>query len=229
MSTQKIKYFILIFLCLSLSNCHDKKAKILIIGDSISMGYTPFVKKALKEGATVHHNRGNAQHTGIGLKKIEEWLKAEQWDIIQFNWGLWDICYRNNTLKFPNNKDKIKGKITVDLGDYESNLNSLVRTIRKNSNAKLVFVTTTYVPPQNKGRFAKDVIRYNEVAKKIMKKHKVAINDLYKASSSIHKKHGKTSTDVHYTKEGYEKLAAVVADHLKEIIKISVKDTLSTD
>ena len=47
---------------------------VLIIGDSISIGYTPFVKEALEGKANVVHNEGNAQHTGTGLIKLEEWL-----------------------------------------------------------------------------------------------------------------------------------------------------------
>jgi hypothetical protein len=41
-----------------------KEPKILIIGDSISMGYFSKVKEALATKAIVLHNPGNAQHTG---------------------------------------------------------------------------------------------------------------------------------------------------------------------
>ena len=44
--------------------------RILIIGDSISLGYTPNVKEMFQGRAEVVHNPGNAQHTGTGLEQI---------------------------------------------------------------------------------------------------------------------------------------------------------------
>ena len=55
-----------------LTGFHVKKPKILILGDSISIGYTPFVKQQLSDKAIVVHNPGNAEHTGTGLGKINE-------------------------------------------------------------------------------------------------------------------------------------------------------------
>ncbi|WP_027471344.1 hypothetical protein [Saccharicrinis fermentans] len=59
------------------------------------MDYTPFVREELKEEADVFHNPGNAQHTGKGPKNVEALITANDYDIIQFNWGLWDLCYRH--------------------------------------------------------------------------------------------------------------------------------------
>ena len=41
--------------------------KVLIIGDSISIGYTPYVKELLAGKAIVKHNPGNAEDTVKGL------------------------------------------------------------------------------------------------------------------------------------------------------------------
>jgi len=80
--------------------------EVLIIGDSISIGYTPFVKQMLGGIAGVYHNPGNGRYTGYGLEKIEEWLGDESWDVIHFNRGLWDLCYRSN-IDNPGNKENI--------------------------------------------------------------------------------------------------------------------------
>ena len=73
-----IKNGILIMLALlcivSLASFQAEKPKILIIGDSISIGYTPFVQQALADIAEVFHNPGNAQHTGTGLGSIDSWI-----------------------------------------------------------------------------------------------------------------------------------------------------------
>lgn len=193
-----------------------EKPRILIIGDSISLGYTPFVKEYLSEQAMVTHNPGNAQHTGTGLAKIEEWLGDETWDIIQFNWGLWDLCYRHPDSEVQGSRDKVNGTITYTVDKYAANLDSLVSVLREETDAKLIFVTTTYVPENEAGRFADDAIAYNDAARAIMEKHSVTINDIYDASISIHHEFGKGSDDVHYVREGYEKLGVLVADVLRK-------------
>lgn len=210
---------LLALLGIAIAAFQEQKTKILIIGDSISIGYTPFVKEKLEKVADVFHNPGNAQHTGTGIAKVESWIGDTDWDIIQFNWGLWDLCYRHPESKVQGNRDKVNGSITFSIEAYASNLDSLVRLIKKGSDAKLVFVTTSYVPEQEAGRHAADAIRYNEVARKIMKANGVTIHDIYKKSKAIHRKYGKGNDDVHYTKEGYEKLGVKISSFLKKKIK----------
>lgn len=139
-----------IFLCLGYK---PKESEILIIGDSISTGYFSKVKEAMADKAIVMHNPENAQHTETGLVKIKDWIGNEDWDIIQLNWGLWDICYRHPDSKVFGNRDKIKGTITYDLQTYRQNLEELLRILKAHNSAKLIFVTTTYVPVNEAGRF----------------------------------------------------------------------------
>lgn len=202
-----------------LSSFRTIPLKTLIIGDSISIGYTPFVKEQLSNKVAIFHNPGNAQHTGTGLAKIEDWITTEDWDLIQFNWGLWDLCYRHPDSKFYGNRDKEKGTITFSVEEYASNLDSLVSILKAQTTAKLIFVTTTYVPENEVGRFKEDVEKYNQAAKAVMQKHGILVNDLYDASLKIHKKFGKGSDDVHYSKKGYEKLGRLVSRFLKKELK----------
>lgn len=215
---------IISILVILLSSFSQDKPSILIIGDSISIGYTPFVTEDLSNKADVFHNPGNAQHTGTGLKKIEEWIGNKKWDIIQLNWGLWDLCYRHPDSKVQGNRDKVKGKITYTIDEYASNLDSIVTILLRKTEAKLIFVTTSYVPKNEAGRFENDAIRYNEAAKKIMEKHSVIINDIYHQSIPIHQKFGKGSDDVHYSNQGYEKLSELVTKFLEtEIASMKIK------
>ena len=89
-------YFALAFLICARFSCVAQELaslpRILIIGDSISIGYTPFVKELFQGRAEVVHNPGNAQHTGTGLENIDLWLGDGHWDVIHFNWSLWDLC-----------------------------------------------------------------------------------------------------------------------------------------
>ena len=205
-------FFILILIW---SGCAKQKPKILIVGDSISLGYTPYVREDLQGIAEVYHNRGNAQHTGTGLDSIETWIGTKDWDIIQFNWGLWDLCYRHPDSKTQGNRDKVHGTITYELEDYGKNLDSIVQWMKAKSDAKLIFVTTTYVPEDEAGRYQEDAIRYNQLAKRIMEENGVVINDIYEASRRIHRHYGKDSGDVHYLPEGYQALAKEITDFLK--------------
>jgi len=65
--------------------------KVLIIGDSISIGYTPPLTEMLRGKAEVVHNPGNATHSAYGLKNLDAWLGDAKWDVIQFNHGLHDL------------------------------------------------------------------------------------------------------------------------------------------
>ncbi|MBP0904159.1 SGNH/GDSL hydrolase family protein [Mariniflexile gromovii] len=211
----KIIVILIIVVC-AFSGFKKEKAKILIVGDSISIGYTSFVKESLSEVAEVFHNPGNAQHTGTGLQNIEKWIGDEKWDIIQINWGLWDLCYRHPDSKVQGQRDKVHGTITFNPEAYEKNLDAIVKLIRKKSNAKIIFVSTTYVPEQEAGRFSKDAIIYNKISRRVMEAHSVIINDIYDASKEIHSKYGKGNDDVHYTPKGYEALGEHIAGFLKQ-------------
>src|ERR1035438_8095801 len=45
--------------------------RILLIGDSISMGYTPLVREAFAGKANVHHPPENCEDTGRGLAHLD--------------------------------------------------------------------------------------------------------------------------------------------------------------
>lgn len=65
--------------------------RVLLIGDSICGGYEKHVRQLLEGRAEVVKNESNAEYTGKGLKHIDEWIGDGTWDVIHFNWGLWDM------------------------------------------------------------------------------------------------------------------------------------------
>lgn len=192
--------------------------KVLIIGDSISIGYTPFVKRQLKDVASISRNPGNAAHTGTGLEKIDAWLGDTRWDLIHFNWGLHDLCYRHPDAKQQGNRDKVNGKLTTTLEQYEKNLDQLVTRMKK-TGATLVWASTTLVPEGEAGRIAGDEKKYNEVAARVMKKHDVAINDLHTPSATFGPELFVRAGDVHYKPAGYQKLGTQVAASIRTALK----------
>ena len=183
--------------------------QVLIIGDSISIGYMKALPKLLEGKATVRHNRGNAGHTGMGLANIKGYLAAGKWDVIHFNWGLWDLCYRNPKSRTQGRRDKVNGKITHTPEQYEANLRKLVK-ILKGSGAKLIWASTTPVPDGEAGRIKGDDLKYNAVAARIMAENKIPINDLH-AHMTKRLKDFEKKGDVHYSAEGSKYLAEKVA------------------
>jgi lysophospholipase L1-like esterase len=192
--------------------------KVLIIGDSISIGYTPYVTQLLTQEALVKHNQGNAQHTGTGLKDLDRWLGDTKWDVIHFNWGLWDLCYRSPESKVQGQRDKIHGSITTPLKQYQKNLEQLVRLLEK-TGAKLIWADTTIVPEGDVGRFVGDDKKYNEVAASVMKKHGITIDDLYKLTKGFPSGLFAGPGNVHYTQNGYKIIAGQVTDIIRSALK----------
>ena len=197
--------------------------KVLIIGDSISIGYTPLVTKLLKAEATVSRNPGNAAHTGTGLEKIDAWLGDTRWDLIHFNWGLHDLCYRSPDAKQQGGRDKVNGTLTTTLEQYEKNLDQLVTRLEK-TGATLVWASTTVVPEGEAGRIAGDDRKYNEVAARVMKKHGVATDDLHALSAGFAPDLFARPGDVHYKPAGYQKLGTQVAESIRTALKTRKKN-----
>ena len=169
--------------------------RILIVGDSISIGYTLPTRALLKGKANLHRIPTNGGPTTKGLAEIDKWLDKSKWDLIHFNWGLHDLKYMGPKGENLYPKEK-GGKPQVAIEDYEKNLNKLVARMKK-TGAKLVWRNTTPIPPGSKGRYVGDSVRYNEAAARVMKKHDVPTLDLFTPS----KKNMKTwmrPANVHY-------------------------------
>src|SRR5438309_2280057 len=132
--------------------------RVLLIGDSISIGYTDPVRTELKDKANVHRIPMNAATTAVGMKNLDDWLGSDHWDVIHFNFGLHDLKIMDD------------GQRQIPLGDYESNLRTIVQRCKK-TGARLIWAVTTPVPDAklNPPRDPADVLAYNEAALKVMK------------------------------------------------------------
>lgn len=187
-----------------------KLPNVLILGDSISIGYTPVVRAALQGKANVLRANANCGETRMGLAGIDKWLGDGKWDVIHFNWGLWDLCYRNPESKTQGNRDKVNGKQSVPTAEYEANLERLVERLKK-TGATLVWASTTVVPEGEAGRVVGDELKYNAAAERVMKKHGVQIDDLHALTKSFEPELFSKPGDVHYTPAGYGKIGTHVA------------------
>jgi acyl-CoA thioesterase-1 len=180
--------------------------RVLVIGDSISIGYTPPLRDLLKDVANVHHNAGNAADTANGAARVQAWIGAGKWDVIHVNFGLHDIKLGN-------------GKHQVAPEDYEKNLRAIVKAL-KATNATIIWCATTPVPEGTLSppRKNDDVIAYNAIAKKVMDENKIPTNDLYAFALPLLKEI-QLPSNVHFTQAGSKKLAEKVADELRSHLK----------
>jgi acyl-CoA thioesterase-1 len=186
-------------------------ANVLIIGDSISIGYFKPVKEMLAGRAIVVHNPGNAAHTANGLAKLDQWLGDTEWDVVHFNHGLHDLKYIDETGR---NAPVEEGEQQIPITQYEKNLDELVTRLKK-TGAKLIFANTTPVPEGTKIRVKGDARKYNVVAERVMKNHDIPVNDLY-SFAMARLDEIQRPANVHFTPEGSRLLGAQVA---KEIVK----------
>lgn len=201
--------------------------RVLLIGDSISMGYTLPVREKLKGAANVHRPPENCGDTARGLARLDVWLGQGHWEVIHFNFGLHDLKYldENGSYVAPE-----KGKQVAPPEIYRQRLRELTKRL-KATGAKLIFATTTPVPPGTVGRKAGDEEIYNQVAREVMKELAVPIDDLcaYVAENQrrfpprpaselpVPPQKAKLESgaiqepfNVHFTPAGYDQLAVLV-------------------
>ena len=223
-----VKRYLLLALMAFLSgtavlNATEEQPKVLLIGDSISIGYLPFVQELMDGKASVDRiplkpngKAENCQGTTNGIANIDRWLGDTKWDVIHFNFGLHYIKYikadSGKNSNDPNDPHQ------ADLKQYKKNLSEIVEKL-KATGAKLIFATTTPYPKGTKPlRDFGDDIKYNKVAKKIMKKNGIPVNDLH-AFVLPRMEQLQRPVNVHFTEVGSKALAEQVAQSINQNLK----------
>ena len=181
--------------------------RVMIIGDSISVGYTDEVRKLLAGKANVYRVAGNAGPSNSGVQKLAEWLAPTNgtWNVIHFNFGLHDI--KLGTGGKNNQPYATSDGHQVPLEEYERNLCRIVARF-KTTGAELIWCSTTPVPAGklDPPRQPDDVLKYNMSARNVMTKNDVAIDDLF-AVALPRLADIQLPNNVHFTKQGSAELA----------------------
>lgn len=191
----------------------------LLIGDSISVGYTAPAREALRGKVNLHRIPGNGGDTIRGLDNLSKWLAPGKgsWDLIHFNWGLWDLCYRNPEAQTQGNRDKVNGTLTLTPVEYAANLENLAQQLQQ-TGAKLIFATTTPVPEGEIGRVLGDDVIYNRTAREVMKRLGIPVNDLHAIMAGKMPEFARAPADVHFTPEGSDLLGRAVAKAIEHAL-----------
>lgn len=204
--------------------------QVLILGDSISIGYTPTVRNRLADLAFVHRpiNRNggaeNCEGTTKGVGSVDRWVNAGRgrWDVIHFNFGLHDLKHVDATTRKISNKPTDPPQATLEA--YENQLRKIVARLQQ-SRAKLIFATTTPVPAGGVRPFRdpESVARYNEVAKAVMKEHGIEVNDLYEFANQ-RLETIQLPVNVHFSAQGSAELGEQVAEKIRELLSANSID-----
>jgi lysophospholipase L1-like esterase/dienelactone hydrolase len=189
--------------------------RVLLIGDSIRLGYAPIVIKKLAGKAEILSPESTGMDTPGTLKQLDKWLDDGKPLIVHFNCGLHDLKFNPKTQTHQ-----------VPIEQYEANLKLIVERLRK-ATPHVIFASTTPILDDRHAarkaafdRFDRDVKVYNDCAVKVMAGLDVLVDDLNHIvhDGGVNDLLGKDGT--HYTPAGYERLADAVADCILRQLKV---------
>lgn len=159
----------------------SKCENVLLIGDSIRMGYDKEIQKALEGRANVIFPEDNCQFAAYVCRYLNEWfggIDGKDIDVVHWNAGLHDVLRLFG--EEPNTPIEI----------YEYYIERICQRIKKLCpNAKVIFATSTSVIPERMApdfmRYNEDIEKYNAAAVKIVTKYGFEVNDLYAVSKTL--------------------------------------------
>jgi acyl-CoA thioesterase-1 len=188
--------------------------RVLLLGDSISIGYTLDAREALAGTANVHRPAENCGPTSKGLDRLDAWLGDGNWDVIHANFGLHDLKFVDEDGK---NTSPEAGRHQVPLDRYEANLDRILSRL-KQTGATVILATTTPVPPGEPQRTEGDELDYNAVAREVAERHGVIVNDLHAFIAPKFEAVAISPGNVHFSPEGSDLLGNRVAEVIEEAL-----------
>lgn len=193
---------------------------VLLLGDSISLGYAPIVEENLtgianvyrilgSEAATIRRKGTLRLDTTAAIQYLDDWIAKIHWTVIHFNWGLHDI------------KIQPSGEHQTSLANYRTNLSQLVKRLQA-THADLIWASTTPVPKGaeqgSSPRKAGDEIPFNEVAMQVMDENSIPVDDLH-ALVLPNIRELQRPANVHFTPDGSRILGMQVAQKIQEALQ----------
>lgn len=187
--------------------------KVLLLGDSIRMGYDEYVKELLQGECEVYYSEDNGRFAAYTLWQVNQMYKQHgHFDLVHWNNGYWDM-----------NIEAPMTEPMLSLEEYLHFLRRIAHTL-KGWGAKIIFATTT---PIWKPGHAADistgatfrydnewVTTYNAAAKLLMAEEEIPVNDLY-ALCLEDERYYKCPDMLHLTEEGYRRCARQISDCIR--------------
>ena len=190
--------------------------RVVLIGDSIRMGYQTVVKNALEGEAQIWAPEDNCRYAAYTLEHLDEWIGSRRPNVVHLNVGLHDMYLMEET-----------GAPRTSLEDYSKNLRKILERITEETSAILILALTTPVHEQwqevseGYGRVVRrdaDVVGYNRVARQLAEEFSLPINDLYRVVSEVGKEKLMTKDGIHFNPRGSDRLGNAVAAHIRDAL-----------
>jgi lysophospholipase L1-like esterase len=192
--------------------------RVVLIGDSIRMGYQDTVRAELGSAAEVWSPSENGGHTVNVLIYLNEWVLKRQPDIVHINCGLHDL----KTLARDDREN------LIPVAEYKRNVGRILRLIQTYTRARIIWAATTPVheerikktrtAPGDFRRYEADVVAYNEAAREEAKAKGVPLNDLYAKVMAAGRDESLTADGVHFTKDAYTMLGKAAAEAIRPLL-----------
>lgn len=191
--------------------------KIVLLGDSIRIGYCQLVKADLEGKADVVFPEDNCRFTQYMYHLLPWWNQyllgdapdaADSVAAVHWNCGHWD-CDRVSDIQGPLNS----------VSTYAEMVRRIEETLEtRYPKAKIIFATTTPMSPihDGNGHSTEEIRAYNAAALEALKGTRAEINDLFAVLENVP---AEVYKDIcHLTPEGYRKLADRVTTMVSEAI-----------
>ena len=189
--------------------------KVLLLGDSIRMGYEAMVADLLREECEVRYSEENGRFAAYTLWQANQMFKEYgRFDLVHWNNGYWDM-----------NVEAPMTEAMHPLEEYRHFLQRILALCRQNAD-HVIFATTT--PVQEKGSafdvahtgcyisYDNDWVRsYNRTARELMEQENVPVNDLYELMQSS-ESYYKCPDKLHLTEDGYRLCAEQAASMIRK-------------
>ena len=207
------------FVCSSAFSIRLNNTKVTLLGDSIRKGYQPYVGLYISDNVNIWGPEENTQHSVHLLANAPEWIKDQPADVIHLNSGLHDIK------NIPYNSRK--PLVSMEL--YAENIERIIKYIHF-CWPECVIIWATITPVDDAkahaahekvkdfSRYNEDVIRYNEISKKVVQRLGIPVNDLYTLVMSGDRELIMKNDGVHFTDVGCQMLGEQVADSIQLFI-----------
>lgn len=189
--------------------------RVLLLGDSIRMGYDEYVQELLKDEYEVIFSEDNGRFALYTLWQANQMFKHYgHFDLVHWNNGYWDM-----------NIEPPMTEAIHPLPDYVATLKRIIHFLRENG-ADIIFATSTPILEAGKAldntgtgvtiNYSDEWVRtYNAAACKLMAEEQIEVNDLY-GLCSRDARYYKSEDMLHLTQEGYQAIARQTAELIRK-------------
>ena len=182
--------------------------RVVLVGDSIRMNATPFVREHLPADWVLHSPPVNGESSHKLRAEIADWAPPGSADLVHINCGLHDI-------RHDPGRD---GPVTTP-EDYAANLDAIFGYLA-GTGACVIWATSTPIDEATHNvvkcsrRYVADLLRYNAISIAVAKRHGIRLHDLHAALMAAPWADLLSADGVHFKAEGNAWVGRLMAEAL---------------